>query len=306
MRQVKVSRTLVFGAPRRARAFFEALIADNLDIGRPANVEIIFNRHIRRDTPGVFRTAIDRPTVGPDTGGRTPWTWGFNSLGVGRLTHIGAGPASSSALPGRALFSRLPHGAYGCPRWAVVVPGGGWRAMGAAMAGSRGTGVPFGDGRAGGGGGWRVVVLVVAVVASAAVAAGCGGAQAGGAPRYEVLARAIPGLGKVITDGRGFTLYMYVPDRRGVSRCAGVCAEQWPPLVLPRGVTRPRAGPGVRAALLGTVRRGGGALQETYNGWPLYLWQGDTLPGQATGQGEGMGLWYTVAATGAVDKGTPS
>jgi hypothetical protein len=69
MRQVEVSRTLVFDAPRRARAFFEALIADNLDIGRPANVEIIFNRHIRRDTPGVFRTAIDRPTVGPDSGG---------------------------------------------------------------------------------------------------------------------------------------------------------------------------------------------------------------------------------------------
>ncbi len=69
MRQVEVSRTLVFDAPRRARAFFEALIADNLDIGRPANVEIIFSRHIRRDTPGVFRTAIDRPAVGPDTGG---------------------------------------------------------------------------------------------------------------------------------------------------------------------------------------------------------------------------------------------
>ena len=69
MRQVEVSRTLVFDAPRRARAFFEALIADNLDIGRPANVEIIFNRHIRRDTPGVFRTAIDRPVIGPDNGG---------------------------------------------------------------------------------------------------------------------------------------------------------------------------------------------------------------------------------------------
>ena len=69
MRQVEVSRTLVFDAPRRARAFFEALIAGNLDIGRPANVEIIFKRHIRGDTPGVFGTAIDRPTVGPDTGG---------------------------------------------------------------------------------------------------------------------------------------------------------------------------------------------------------------------------------------------
>jgi len=69
MRQVEVSRTLVLDAPRRARAFFEALIADNLDLGRPANVEIIFNRHIRRDTPGIFRTAIDRPVIGPDTGG---------------------------------------------------------------------------------------------------------------------------------------------------------------------------------------------------------------------------------------------
>jgi hypothetical protein len=69
MRQVETSRTLVFDAPRRARAFFEALIADNLDVGRPANVEIIFNRHIRRDTPGVFRTAIDRPVIGPDSGG---------------------------------------------------------------------------------------------------------------------------------------------------------------------------------------------------------------------------------------------
>ena len=43
-----------------ARGFFEALVADNLDIGRPHNVEIIFGRKIRRDTKGVFRTAIDR------------------------------------------------------------------------------------------------------------------------------------------------------------------------------------------------------------------------------------------------------
>lgn len=69
MRQVEVSRTIVLDAPRRARAFFEALIADNLDIGRPANVELIFNRHIQRNTPGVFRTAIDRPAIGPDSGG---------------------------------------------------------------------------------------------------------------------------------------------------------------------------------------------------------------------------------------------
>ncbi len=51
MRQVEISRTIVFDAPRHARGFFEALVADNLDIGRPHNVEIIFDRRIRRDTP---------------------------------------------------------------------------------------------------------------------------------------------------------------------------------------------------------------------------------------------------------------
>jgi hypothetical protein len=61
MRQVEISRTIVFDAPRHARGFFEALIAGNLDIGRPHNVEIIFARKIRRDTKGVFRTATGPP-----------------------------------------------------------------------------------------------------------------------------------------------------------------------------------------------------------------------------------------------------
>jgi hypothetical protein len=42
MRQIEVSRTIVFDAPRNARAFFEALVADNLDVGRPDSVELIF------------------------------------------------------------------------------------------------------------------------------------------------------------------------------------------------------------------------------------------------------------------------
>ena len=48
MRQVETSRTLVFDAPRRARSFFEALVADNLDIGRPELIELIFKRGQRR------------------------------------------------------------------------------------------------------------------------------------------------------------------------------------------------------------------------------------------------------------------
>ncbi|MCA1692150.1 MAG: hypothetical protein LC733_08130 [Actinobacteria bacterium] len=58
MRQVEVSRTLVFDAPRRARGFFEALVADNLDIGRPDEVKIIFGRQIRSTTKGEFATKV--------------------------------------------------------------------------------------------------------------------------------------------------------------------------------------------------------------------------------------------------------
>ena len=69
MRQVEVSRTMVFGAPRQARAFFEALIADNLDLGRPEHVEILFKRDPRGRKPkdqagGAFKTAIDRSSQG--------------------------------------------------------------------------------------------------------------------------------------------------------------------------------------------------------------------------------------------------
>ncbi len=61
MRQVEVSRTLVFDDPRRARGFFEALIADNVGIGRPQEVAVVFARQIRKTTKGVFRTRIFAP-----------------------------------------------------------------------------------------------------------------------------------------------------------------------------------------------------------------------------------------------------
>jgi hypothetical protein len=50
MRQVEVSRTIVFDAPRNGRAFFEALIADNIDLGRPEHIEVIFDRRVPRAT----------------------------------------------------------------------------------------------------------------------------------------------------------------------------------------------------------------------------------------------------------------
>jgi hypothetical protein len=66
MRQVETSRTLVFDDDVHARAFFEALLCENMDLGRPENVELLFRRGQRLGRPtlppayGGFRTTIDQ------------------------------------------------------------------------------------------------------------------------------------------------------------------------------------------------------------------------------------------------------
>ncbi len=58
MRQVEVSRTLVFDRPASGRLFFDALVADNLDVGRPDQIELIFGRKVLPATTGVFATRV--------------------------------------------------------------------------------------------------------------------------------------------------------------------------------------------------------------------------------------------------------
>jgi predicted lipoprotein with Yx(FWY)xxD motif len=113
---------------------------------------------------------------------------------------------------------------------------------------------------------------------------------------------AVGGLGRILVDGQGITLYMFTVDHHaGRSTCSSFCAAEWPPLVLPAGVTHPIAGPGVDRALLGTTRRTDGQLQVTYDGWPLYTWYGDDHPGDATGQAlaNAGGLWYVLHPNGS-------
>ncbi len=120
-------------------------------------------------------------------------------------------------------------------------------------------------------------------------------------PVDEVKVMSVSGLGPVLVDGQGITLYMFENDRRGTpSRCYGICAVQWPPLVLTSDTTRPLAGPGIRVSLLGTAPRSDGTTQVTYNGWPLYLWPPDRVPGKATGQAltNAGGRWYVLDPDG--------
>jgi hypothetical protein len=58
MAQIEISRTIAFTQPRYARGFFEALVADNLDLGRPDTLEIVFDRQVRKDTVSEFKTKV--------------------------------------------------------------------------------------------------------------------------------------------------------------------------------------------------------------------------------------------------------
>ena len=111
----------------------------------------------------------------------------------------------------------------------------------------------------------------------------------------------MPSLGSVLVNGNGRTLYVFAPDAHsGRSVCTGSCANLWPPLTLPSGVTQPVGEAGVIVADLGTTVRSDGSRQVTYDGWPLYTWLGDTSAGVATGQGlnNSGGIWSALLASG--------
>lgn len=63
--QMEVSLTQVFDRPLRGRQFFEEVIRENLDLGRPDHVQLIFGRRIGRRTPGRFRTRVLTREVSP-------------------------------------------------------------------------------------------------------------------------------------------------------------------------------------------------------------------------------------------------
>lgn len=63
--QMEVSRTQVFRRPLRGREFFEQVIRENLDLGRPDRVQLIFGRQVRRNTPSQFRTRVLQNGVQP-------------------------------------------------------------------------------------------------------------------------------------------------------------------------------------------------------------------------------------------------
>jgi predicted lipoprotein with Yx(FWY)xxD motif len=112
------------------------------------------------------------------------------------------------------------------------------------------------------------------------------------------------GIGTVLTDSKGDTLYSFAPDTATKSNCNGSCASFWPPAHGPVSAASGVSLPGK----FGTITRADGTVQATYDGHPLYTFKGDTAPGQTNGNGKVLsgGLWTAMTPSGAKPGGAPS
>src|SRR3954469_3849896 len=153
------------------------------------------------------------------------------------------------------------------------------------------------------------LTTAAAVPLAALVVAGCGGGGGGGATAATppttsggqtatVGVANSGGLGKILVDSQGRTLYMFQADKGTKSSCSGACAQAWPPL---RASGKPVAGSGLTASKLSTAPRSDGMPQVVYNGHPLYRFASDQNAGDASGQGVSAfgAKWYVLSPAGA-------
>jgi predicted lipoprotein with Yx(FWY)xxD motif len=110
-----------------------------------------------------------------------------------------------------------------------------------------------------------------------------------------VLRTAKTGLGTIVTDEEGNTLYMDTLDDNDPPRstCYGACAKAWPPLTT-KGTVTPI---GISSRLVGAVPRKDGKIQVTLNGWPLYTYIKDKSAGDIKGQ-DYKSSWYALRPNG--------
>jgi predicted lipoprotein with Yx(FWY)xxD motif len=141
----------------------------------------------------------------------------------------------------------------------------------------------------------RSLWLGVAVLAAVALVAVSGPAAAAPGTAARLTVRSTE-FGRALFGPSGKVLYVFGADRGTTSRCYGVCATAWPPL-LSSGAPLARAG--VYSKLLGVTRRTNGAQQVTYDGHPLYYYAKDTV-GKVMCQHANMhgGLWLIIKPNG--------
>ena len=154
-------------------------------------------------------------------------------------------------------------------------------------------------------------ITVAACGASGTTASGSGSSPSSGtagsagpssSAAVTVSTKSVPGVGTVLVNGQGQTLYLLTSEKGGKITCTDStgCTKIWPEIILPKGTTAAKAGSGVMSPLLGTVKEDNGNLEVTYNGWPLYTYAADSGAGVAHGQGITSfgGTWYVLNSSG--------
>jgi len=152
---------------------------------------------------------------------------------------------------------------------------------------------------------------VAALPLVALAVAGCGSASSSVSPpttkdgRAATIGAANEGLGKILVNSQGRTLYLFQKDSGTTSECTGACAANWPPL---RANSPPRIGGGANASLVATTMRSDGSRQITYNKHPLYTFVKDTKAGDTNGEGLTAfgGTWYAISPAGNQVVGQPA
>ena len=137
----------------------------------------------------------------------------------------------------------------------------------------------------------------VLIIGAIALAVSVLVSSAGAAVKPATVATARTGLGRMLVDGHGRSLYLFEKDTHGRSACSGACAAYWPPLLTSGKAVAIK---GAKPSLLGSIARPGGGRQVSYAGHPLYFFAGDTRSGQVTGEGlQDFGAgWYALSPAG--------
>lgn len=153
----------------------------------------------------------------------------------------------------------------------------------------------------------RVTTALFLLAALVLVVAGCGGGSssststssetaASGGGETTVSTGEVSGLGTVLVDSEGLTVYKFAKDKGSTSSCYGACEQGWPPVI---AEGKP-SGEGAMASQLGTTKRKDGTMQVTFEGHPLYTFAGDSEPGEANGNGSTAfgGKWSVMDESG--------
>jgi predicted lipoprotein with Yx(FWY)xxD motif len=161
-------------------------------------------------------------------------------------------------------------------------------------------------------------------LASAGLLAACGGSGTGGygssgsgssngssnSGNTTIMTRSTSGVGTVLTDGSGKTLYTPEQEASGKIVCTGACVGFWFPALSSSAKVSSKANlPGK----LATVKRpDSGKLQVTYNGMPLYTFKLDSGPGSTKGNdfsdsfGSTKFTWFAMTTKGSAKSNSSS